>query len=98
MSNGISTTDLLHFAAYLDATRQLTFVGCQSAGVGDKILFRFRDSEHRMDDLYQQYISGAPCPAIDFSASLRHLRREMSAVETTTTNTEGEPARVHHTA
>ena len=94
MGTGISTTDLLHFAAYVDATKQLTFVGCQRAGVGDKILFRFRDPEQRMADLYEQYISGAPCSAIDFSASLRHLRREMSSAETTTTNTEGAPAHV----
>jgi len=88
-NNGISTTDLLHFAAYLDATRQVTFVECRRAGVGDKILFLFRDSLGQMDALYQEYISGAPCSAIDFSASLRHLRREMSAVETKIKNTEG---------
>lgn len=91
MNDGISTTDLLHFAAYVDATKQLAFVECRHAGVGNKVLFCFRDPARCIDDLYQRYIRGALCAAIDFSASLRHLRREMSAIETRTKNTEGEP-------
>ena len=82
-SNGLSTTDNLHFACFLDATNLLTFVDCIPAGVGSKILLRFRDPRHQLPKLYEDYASGAECPAIDFSASLRRLRREMGNLERT---------------
>ena len=86
--NGLRTTDNLHFASFLDATNLLTFVDCIPAGVGSKIFFRFRDARHEMSKLYEDYASGAECPAIDLSASLRRLRREMGNLERTMT-TEG---------
>lgn len=87
-SNGLSTTDNLHFASFLDATNLLTFVDCIPAGVGSKILLRFRDPRHQLSKLYENYASGAECAAIDFSASLRRPRREMGGVERTL-STEG---------
>ena len=91
-TNGISTTDNLHFAAYLDASGKLTFAGCVLAGVGNKVLFRFRDPRREIDRLFEEYIAGAAVPAIDLSTSLRTLRRAMGAVSTVSnTATEGVP-------
>ncbi len=89
-TNGLSTTDNLHFACFLDATNLLTFVDCVPAGVGSKIFFRFRDPRHQLPKLYEDYAAGAECAAIDFSASLRRLRREMGNLEKTM-RTEGAP-------
>lgn len=76
-TNGISLTQNLHFAAYLDASGKLTFGGCVRAGFGDKVLFRFRDPNNDIDQLYEEYFAGAAVPAIDLSSSLKMLRRAM---------------------
>jgi hypothetical protein len=91
-TNGISATENLHFAAYLEASGKLTFVGCVQADTGTKVLFRFRDSRHEIDRFYEECVSGAAVPAIDLSTSLKTLRRAIgSALRTPNTATEGRP-------
>lgn len=87
-TNGLSFTDNLHFAAYLDASGRLTFVGCVPAGIGDKIVFRFRDPRREIDRLFEEYAAGAVVPAIDLSTSLRALRRAMGAASTVVSTAE----------
>jgi hypothetical protein len=91
-TKGISVTENLHFAAYLNASGKLTFGGCIRAGFGDKVLFRFRDPNNDIDHLYEQYLAGATVPAIDLSTSLKMLRRAMGeALTPPNTSIEGKP-------
>lgn len=95
VANGVSVTDDLHFATFLDASGRLTFVGCVPAGIGDKIIFRFRDPDGKIEQIYEAYIQGAQVPAIDLGVSLRKLRREMSAIGRPE-RTKGEPTNGNH--
>jgi hypothetical protein len=78
--NQISTTDNLHFACYLETSGKLAFVGCTPSGVGNKILFRFRDPSLKLEQLFDEYVNGAVVPAIDLFTSLRTIRRAMGEV------------------
>jgi hypothetical protein len=76
---GISSTEVLYFAAHLCTTKQLTFLKCMPA-VGKGIQFLFRDPLGEMEALYEEYSSGAVAPSIDLFSNLRFLRREMDGV------------------
>src|SRR3954463_14299647 len=81
---GISATENLHFAAYLDASGKLTFAGCIPAGVSNKVLFRFRDPRHEIVRLYEEYVTGAVVSAIDLSTTLRRAMSSTLTIQNTT--------------
>lgn len=74
-------TEDLPFAAYLLATRKLTFIGCEILNSNGRLIFTFADPSRQAESLHIAFESGAECPAVVFYDSIRHLRRVMTRVQ-----------------
>jgi hypothetical protein len=70
-------TEDLPFAAFLFATRQLRFLGCESVNGNGRVAFIFDDPASEGERLQVDFESGAECPAAAFYDAVRHLRRVM---------------------
>jgi hypothetical protein len=70
-------TQNLGYAAFLQASRKLSFVRCELS-VSERVAFVFRDPQHEGEHLRMAYETGAECSATGFYASLKGFRRVMT--------------------
>lgn len=80
MTNGaIFRTQDLPFAAYLHATKNLTFLGCEFVHGSHHVLaFTFSDPNDEGPGLQIAFEGGAPVPAVAYFDTIRRLRRFMT--------------------
>ena len=84
----MARTKRLEFAVYLDSSRSMRFLRCQSVNGGSLLCFLFDGTQQDMDRLQLSFDAGAEAPVAATIDSWRRLRRVMRSTQNTTHNTQ----------